>query len=41
MRPTDIDLREVLNAPEWTERELRNLICICEEKIMQLYKARK
>jgi hypothetical protein len=36
MNPHAVDWREALNDPLWDEMELRNLMRICEEKIMQL-----
>jgi len=41
MKPSDIAWREIINDPSWDERELRNLISICEEKIMQLQRMRE
>jgi hypothetical protein len=39
MRPTDYDFRSSLNDPSWTVSELDNLIRICEEKKLQIWKA--
>jgi len=41
MKPSDIAWREILNDPSWDEKELRNLISICEEKIRQLQRTRE
>lgn len=36
MKPHSVNWREALNDPLWDEMELRNLMRICEEKIMQI-----
>jgi hypothetical protein len=41
MRPSDMDFREALNDPSWDEMNLQWLKGICDEKIMQLRRAKK